>query len=165
MRLVDLGKDIWLGDLHACDERSSEFPHVIHCWRDQHFEHHSCDHVRERRRAGLPMNSVEYTDDGGLLIKCVELQELPVGVPHQLAAYVRNNTGPIFIHCAAGENRSPTLAVLALVARGMAMDEALCAVWRAVRSYGGVLFTNFMLDNVAEWHAADVMTRPKPAKS
>jgi hypothetical protein len=122
MRYTEIRDGVGVGDFAACDVVGSRFGgRVVHVWKDED-------------RAGRLCAYVARGTLGGLVVRWREghpLAEMDPGLGDFLA-FVRP-PGPLLIHCAGGACRSPTLAVLALIARGRtphaAVRDVLTAVW------------------------------------
>lgn len=122
MRITDLGHHVWIGDFEACDQRSAEFPRVIHIWSRENFA--------EKRACTLCVAGA--TD--GLVLEMTEGDPLSAHVLDGIAEYARP-IQPLFVHCAGGVCRSATVALVCKIARG-------CEPFTAIHEMYKTLWTN-----------------------
>lgn len=114
-RVADCGHGVSVGSQFSCDDRGHEFDRRIHIqYPDQP---PPCRHVRP----------------GDLCITAVEKQPLGFELLDRLAEFARQ-PGSLYVHCRAGMCRGPTVAVVALVARGLTVGQAMGAVADAMVS-------------------------------
>jgi hypothetical protein len=119
MRFLELARDIWIGDRHACDGFGPDFPSVIHVWSDPDlYAGRVCRCLKESRGWGFPVKYIEG----------YKLAEADRSID-DVARYARRY-GQLLIHCAACVCRAPTFGVIALVARGMEPFAAIELVYR-----------------------------------
>lgn len=118
--LATIGHDVWVGNFAACDARGQEFAGTIHIYRDETDPTGVCKHVLGKQAGGLV---VRYREGDPL-----DSMSVPVA---EVIAYARR-PGTILAHCAAGMCRGPTLAILAVMARGGDPHEAIAAVSRGL---------------------------------
>lgn len=120
--IVDVGHGVFIGDFAACDASGDSFPLCVHVGSQLNLtEGRACrvyTGASDRADKGL---SVEWSEGQPLARMSVPLEEV--------VAYVRR-PGNVLIHCAAGACRSPTIALLAKVARGADPWEAVAAIFR-----------------------------------
>lgn len=114
-RVADCGHGVSVGSQFSCDDRGHEFDRRIHIqYPDQP---PPCRHVRPR----------------DLCITLVEKQLLGFELLNRVAVFA-TPPGTIYVHCRAGMCRGPTVAVVALVARGLTVGQAMGTVADAMVS-------------------------------
>ncbi len=114
-RFASIGADIWIGSADMCPERYTAFEHKIHI--------HSPGQVSPCTHAAPSDLSLQF------------VEKIPLGSERIQAIHrVAVLPGRLFIHCGAGMCRSPTAAIVALVARGYTPGQAMGAIadamWR-----------------------------------
>lgn len=122
VQVGDCGHGITVGNYLACDSlrRFDRYVHIWHPYQDGKWH---CQAMASRQDEAPRDLFVEYSDGASL--------ETMVGVtPFTVARFI-GITPAVLIHCAHGTYRGPTLAVLALVARGVEILDALDRVNRA----------------------------------
>lgn len=115
-RLCYVGRNIWVGSQAMCDHRPRKFTSVLHIVS-----------VGQSPCASVgPVDLVETMTE-----------KIPLGLERieRIAGWASSPANsPILIHCGAGMCRSPTVAIVALVARGeqpgLAMGAIADAMWR-----------------------------------
>jgi protein-tyrosine phosphatase len=125
--IVHVGDRIYVAGLWGCggvcQATAAPFERTIHIYRDD-APQYNCQAVHGER-TGQDL-VVEYKD--GLPLS----RELMENVAQFASGQHR-----LLVHCAAGRTRSPTLAIVAKVARGRLLEEAIgevsCAIWNARR--------------------------------
>ncbi|KKW13282.1 MAG: hypothetical protein UY48_C0003G0104 [Candidatus Gottesmanbacteria bacterium GW2011_GWB1_49_7] len=123
-RIAELGLGIIVGDRDACVLKQVQADRAIHIWRPDTHPKNSCFHgVPPTPRDSLYSLYYEYRDGESLTKAGTDLDSL---------IEFCKGTDRLFIHCAAGQTRSPTLAVLALRVRGMCIGEAVGVVMQGI---------------------------------
>lgn len=144
MNLAYVDADVWVGGKDACGATEAglhlRFDRVIHIWRED----------QATSGCWTVLNRAYGPRD--LLVKYTENQSLSFSdtTPDLIAAFARQ-PGRLLVHCWGGVCRGPTVAVLALVARGVEYGRAVGDVARAVAGYGGEPFGNVALRDIARW--------------
>jgi len=110
MTAIDVGHNIFVGPREAC---SAGFDRVVHLWRDDY-----------------PANSCAFAphgaDDRNLVLHYRDGESLEtIGVPlDQIAAFFSNGDRTL-VHCAAGQTRSPTIALIGKLVRGSGLRDGV----------------------------------------
>ena len=135
-QLANLGVGVWIGNKEACDEHGGEFTDILHVWHSCNLTHR-CDHVAAGKTEGLV---VEYLDGQSLTTANKTIDEI---------ATFSRQAGKLLIHCFAGTYRSPTLALIALRARGVDIFQAMADIQRA-------MWTGYAIPRAAHFHDVPV---------
>ena len=144
--LIDLGvayvgHDIYVGNHQCCN--IGGYPNgarVLHIWRSDHPDS-SCHATKGKAEPGPDDLVVEYKD--GQKIQCSESHTI-----EQIEEFFRI-PGPVFVHCAVGQTRSPTLAIIGKAIRGCDVYQAYAEVLRGIHATRGIVF-NVCLDPTTE---------------
>ncbi len=122
--VVPVAHNLYVGAAPGCDDIHSHFEKVLHIWRDDHYSN-SCKFVKER----LALGSV-VEDSRNLVLNYRDGESLTEGMIETAASFLKG-TKETLIHCAVGQTRSPTLAVLGKLVRGANISQAIGDVaWR-----------------------------------
>jgi hypothetical protein len=145
MQIANVGKDVWIGDTAACNLRGTQFPNIIHIWYENGLDRR-CNcvaHLQADKNNGLRPGdiAIRYLDGQSLTMASMTIDEI--------ARYSCCN-GPILIHCVGGTYRSPTLAMIALVVRGMDVFDAMASIQRAA-------FTQYEVPRAVHFHNVPVL--------
>lgn len=120
-QICDVGRGVFVSGLDGCDAARLEFDQVIHIVHASRKPQDTC-----AAAAADSPHTVEYTD----------CEPLRPGVIDYVSG-VAKLPGKLLVHCAYGQCRGPTLATVALMARGAAASEALhevtVGIWRRRR--------------------------------
>lgn len=115
-RLCYVGKNIWVGAQAMCDHRPRKFASVLHI---------------------VSVGQAPCASAGPSDLVEVMTEKVPLGLERieRIEGWASSPANsPILIHCGAGMCRSPTAAIVAMVARGeqpgLAMGAIADAMWR-----------------------------------
>jgi len=118
MKPVEIGYNVWVGPKQSCAAAGGEFDRVIHIHRSDLRQ--ICPALAKATRNDF---FLDYKDGESLAALGDEFDEV--------WGFCRE-PGKLLVHCQAGQTRGPTLAVLALAARGTSPFQALGHVFEAV---------------------------------
>lgn len=133
----EIGANIWVGNFQACDDKHAEFDRVIHLWHPYQKGSGICSRTNGRFPDVLSPRGfgVERTETD--LFICYEDQAPLDEIQSAVWEFVHGTDDRLLIHCAAGLCRSPTISLLALVARGTppvkAVESLYSAMWAGCR--------------------------------
>jgi hypothetical protein len=146
--LADCGDGVWVGNRGACNHRGQSFARVVHV----HNEPRDPAGVCRAARLGIGPTS--------LVVRYQDREPLVTATPGLRAiAEFCKAPGPLLVHCSMGGCRGPTMAVLALVSRGVAFDEAKERVRSAVLTYNqGIDLADGPMGEIRAW--AEGSSRP-----
>ena len=135
---VPIGHEIIISHRDFCPYWKGK---TIHIWRDD-MANNSCKFVSEGRDGG---NSdlhliINYKDGESLFNANVTIDEI--------ASFARISES-LLIHCTVGQTRSPTIALIAKIARGASPYQALGDIMKANWDMRGIV-SNFCLTPVKE---------------
>ena len=120
MIAVGVSNGVSVGDFEWCNANGEHYPNVIHVWKPENLtERRACQCVVTGQGNGL---RIRYAEGDSLGTIDVPLSEI--------IAYARR-PGDLYVHCAAGACRGPTIALLAMVARGVDPFQALACLYQA----------------------------------
>ncbi len=148
MRLIECSKGVWVGDFEACNAHLPEFALGIHVWKPQNIaENRVCKHARRAINGEKGVHLVvTYSEGEPLSLAAVSIDSI--------TKYARQ-PGKILCHCAAGASRGPTMAVLAMAARGMDPFKAIEIASRSLHLVGErCLWGNQGLTSICDRFAA-----------
>lgn len=117
---VDIGHNIAISHRDYCPHWPGR---TIHIWRSDMPEN-SCEFVSLQQFVLYPDRhlTVHYKDGESLLAMNVSIDEI---------AQFSRGEKPLLIHCTVGQTRSPTLALIAKVVRGVSVYQAMADIMRA----------------------------------
>ena len=128
---ANVGRDIWVGHRDACDK--DEYPadcRILHIWREDH-PGNTCDKAKDG--SGRPTGdlSLEYKDGESLenMDKSIEELEEFFKIP-----------GKVYVHCAVGQTRSPTIALIGLAVRGENVYDAVGHILADIHMSRGIVW-------------------------
>ena len=139
--VADVGHDIYVGNHQCCDE--GHYPkaaRVLHIWRSDH-PLSSCKISRGEVQPNPGDLVVEYKD--GQKIQCSESSTI-----EEIEEFFRI-PGLVYVHCAVGQTRSPTLAIIGKVIRGRTVYKAYADVLKGLHVHRNIIF-NVCLDPTTE---------------
>jgi hypothetical protein len=121
-RLAAVGDRIYVADFTFCDSYAKTFPNIVHISSDKD------------RADGRACRACATADGPGLIVRWSEGQPLSaMSVPLAEVAEFARRPGRLLVHCAGAVCRSPTLAIVAKVARGRdvldAIRDVIGGVW------------------------------------
>lgn len=103
--------------------------------------------MRLHPRKGLPeLGEVEF-----LHLPTKDMQAPTIGQLQEGVAFIARhiqNGGKVYVHCAAGEGRGPTMVAAYLISTGLTQEDALSQI-RKVRSF--IRPTRVQLERLKEW--------------
>ena len=118
-KFCSVGHNVFVGDRTCCDNFHPDgFEKFIHIWRDDHPDN-SCNAIQNNHYSGMEL---QY-HDGESFTKANKSIE-------HIAEFCRGNDR-LLVHCAAGQTRSPAVALIAKVARGCDVYGAIADITRA----------------------------------
>lgn len=89
-----------------------------------------------------------------LHLEYTERHPLSVGTLDRIKQFAQA-PGSVYVHCAAGQCRGPTIALVSLIARGMAPWDALAcivkATWRQYPEHVAPHFESSVLQQILTW--------------
>jgi hypothetical protein len=148
--LADCGSGVWVGNRGACNHRGESFARVVHV------------HDEPRDPAGVCRAAHTGIGPTSLVVQYQDREPLATATPGlpTIAEFCKA-PGPFLVHCSMGGCRGPTLAVLALVSRGVAFDEAKERVRSAVLTYNqGIDLADVPMGEIRAWATGDNRRQP-----
>lgn len=141
--ICDVGHGIHVGNFRGCNLYGRNFQRAIHIWYGPDGDPKGvCDCIVNRRNEGL---TIQYVDQRSLA-EVIEFDRL---------ADFFSEPGEVFVHCAAGQCRSPTVAIIAKLVRAPEITP-----WHAIHDITWSLWThrraapcwgNIPLTEIFEW--------------
>lgn len=120
LRLIftDVGHNIFVSHRDACSQWEFK-ERIIHIWRDDMPSGNSCDAINTGSARGLIIN---YKDGESLHKADMSIE--------RIADFFRGND-PVLVHCTVGQTRSPTVAIIGKIVRGVSPYQAITDIVRA----------------------------------
>jgi len=116
--VVDVGRNLFVSHKDVCDTRASEFDRILHIWRDDH-PGYSCEAVVAGNAPGM---TLDYKDGTSLTEANHTILEI---------AEFLSGEDKVLVHCAVGQTRSPTIALIGKVARGDGLWPSIADIFGA----------------------------------
>ena len=123
---IPVGNNLYISHKDACGMYDFPLAQTLHIWRDD-MPNNACDMVKRGQSSGLVIN---YKDGESLA---------NIDVPFSEIADFLSGHEPRLIHCTAGQTRSPTIAIVGKILRGVSISQAV----------GDVVEANWKLRGVA----------------
>ena len=139
---IDTGQNIIISHRNFCPhwERVARGK-TIHIWRSD-MDDNSCEFVASGSIGYIPTQHlvVNYKDGESLTKMNVSIEDI---------AQFSMGADPLLIHCTVGQTRSPTIAIIAKVVRGVSVYQALGEILKANWETRAVV-SNFCLTPITE---------------
>ena len=116
---TDVGRGILVSNKEFCPQMrpycGANVPcKILHIYRNDHPKYHCLDVASGLLPPGDM--SLEYRDGESFVKNGIDIDKL---------AHFFQNQVAVLVHCAAGQTRSPTIAIIGLIARGVPFGKAL----------------------------------------
>lgn len=146
---------LYVGNREECNQNANEYDGIIHLYRDD-YPDHSCFFISDtnlaiRQREGSRLDWIVEYKDG---------ESLPQYHIDGVISFVRklregNISSRLLVHCAAGQTRSPTVAllILSLVERVhpfMLLDGVYSSIWQTRGKIANICHAP--LGDIVEWY-------------
>lgn len=131
VRKDDVVVDVWcnlhIGTRGVCERSRSQYAKVLHIWR--------ADYTQNSCSVALIESAAGYHDPKrDLILEYRDGDPLPLSKINLIAEFLRGDALTL-IHCAAGQTRAPTVALIGKIVRGcdpfVALGDITKAVWQA----------------------------------
>lgn len=113
---IHVGQGIYISHRDACGKFLVD--RILHIWRDD-MPDNSCEDVAVGRATGMILN---YRDGESLVKSNINLDHV---------ASFFEKPGIVLVHCTVGQTRSPTIALVGKVVRGVSVYDAIADITRA----------------------------------